>query len=278
VPAESGVVARIDLAQMRASANASDYAELLRLSHTHAHLFADLGIDPIEDFDRVVIAAPTLVHQRTLVVVRHRRPLGDIVSRVERESAARSWPLEWSRSEGFRHVRWPCRSWIPRQVVVTGPRELVIAPDEVLADVVVAARDHLARAPDGSPIEPSLASAVPGELARIWATQGLPLVAGQAPLSADFVMREAGGGRTECILDLAWADENASAAAAAELRSLAEVYLREPMLGGVARILSHVRVVQRGAHTTAYVLLDDAELGSGLETAAVVARFVGWSS
>lgn len=156
VTEEHQVVVRIHMEAVRSSAIAADIGSLVRSYPTWRSLLGSSGIDPVRDFDRVLLAAPALVSERSILLVRHRLGNARVREAVLQMASQRGERPEWREVEGFSVVDWPAETSAPRLVVLTADDELVVTTPEDLERVVAVARDHAARREGDALIEPAL--------------------------------------------------------------------------------------------------------------------------
>lgn len=153
---EHQVVVRIHMEAVRGSALASDIASLVRSYPTWRDLLGSSGIDPVRDFDRVLLAAPAVVSDRSILVIRHHLGNGRVREAVLQMAAQRGERPEWREVRGFSVVDWPADTSVPRLVVLTGDSELVVTTPDDLDRVIEVARDHRARRQGDALVEPAL--------------------------------------------------------------------------------------------------------------------------
>lgn len=151
-----GVVVRIDMEAVRGSTLAPDIGSMLRSYPTWRALLGESGLDPVRDFDRVLVVAPAVVADRSVIVIRHHLGNARIREAVLAMAVARGQRPAWEEREGFALVEWPAETEVPRFVVLTGESELVVATDADLDRVIAIARDHAARRDADELIEPAL--------------------------------------------------------------------------------------------------------------------------
>ena len=153
------VVVRIDMEAVRGSALATDIGSLVRSYPMWRTLLGASGIDPVRDFDAVLVAAPAVIADQSVIVIRHHLGNARIREAVLAMSVDRGARPEWREVEGFSVVDWPAETEIPRVVVLTAENELVVTTPDGLDRVVAVARDHAARRETPSEpvtIEPAL--------------------------------------------------------------------------------------------------------------------------
>lgn len=150
------IVLRLDMEQVRSSAISSDIASLVRSYPTWRDLLGSSGIDPVRDFDRVLVTAPTSVTGRGTMLIRHHLSNADIRAAVLNMSVERGTRPEWREVDGFDAVEWPAPTDPIRLVVLTGPHELVVTTTEDLERVIQVAQDHRARRAGDEVIEPAM--------------------------------------------------------------------------------------------------------------------------
>ncbi len=156
VGAEHRVVVRVDMEAVRSSALSADIASLVRSYPTWRELLGSSGIDPVRDFDAVLVAAPALISDRAVLVIRHHLGNARIREAVLSMAVERGERPAWREVEGFSVVDWPAETDVPRVVVLTAENELVVATPDELEQVIAVARDHAARREGDACIEPAL--------------------------------------------------------------------------------------------------------------------------
>jgi hypothetical protein len=150
------VVVRLDMEAVRSSAVSADIASLVRSYPTWRDLLGSSGIDPVRDFDRVLLAAPAVVSDRSIIVIRHHLGGARVREAVLQMASQRGSRPEWRDAEGFPVVEWPAETAVPRLVVLTADQELVVTTADDLDRVIEVARDHAARREGDGVIEPAL--------------------------------------------------------------------------------------------------------------------------
>jgi hypothetical protein len=156
--ADARVIVRIDMEAVRGSTLANDIGSLVRSYPTWRELLGSSGIDPVRDFDRVLVAAPAVVSDHSLILIRHHLGNAHIRDAVLQMAVAQGERPEWRDVEGFPVVDWPAETEVPRVVVLTSENELVVTTPDDLDRAIAVARDHAARrSADDELIEPALA-------------------------------------------------------------------------------------------------------------------------
>ncbi len=154
---DAHVVVRIDMQSVRDSTLANDIGSLVRGYPTWRDLLGSSGIDPVRDFDRVLVAAPALVSDHAMILVRHHLGNARIREAVLSMSVDQGERPEWREVEGFSVVDWPAETRVPRVVVLTGENELLVTTPDDLEHAIAVARDQAARRTSGDElIEPAL--------------------------------------------------------------------------------------------------------------------------
>lgn len=156
VAADHRVVVRIDMEAVRGSALATDIGSLVRSYPMWRTLLGASGIDPVRDFDAVLVAAPAVIADRSVIVIRHHLGNARIREAVLAMSVDRGARPEWREVEGFSVVDWPAETDVPRVVVLSAENELVVTTPDGLDRVVAVARDHAARREGDATVEPAL--------------------------------------------------------------------------------------------------------------------------
>jgi hypothetical protein len=157
--ARAGHVVRvvIDMARVRESAVGPDIASLIQSYPTWRELLGDSGIEPVRDFDRVLVLSPAVYSDEAMLLIRHRLSTGDLREAVLRMGVQRGEAVAWRQERGFDVVDWPVDTTVPRVVVVTGVGEIVVVPRDQLSTALEVAADHAARREDDGWVEPALA-------------------------------------------------------------------------------------------------------------------------
>ncbi len=165
------IVMRLDMARVRASAVSDDIASLVRAYPTWQQLLGSSGIDPVRDFDRVLVcgAAASGTDTGTMLVV-HSMTNERVREAVLAMAVDRGTQPAWRTVDGFDVVDWPAQTETPRVVVLTGAHELVVTTAAELQSVLAIAHDHRLRREGDEVIEPALALA-PGVIATVTASE-----------------------------------------------------------------------------------------------------------
>lgn len=151
------VVMRLDMTRVRSSSLSDDIGSLVRSYPTWRDLLGSSGIDPVRDFDHVLVAAPTAVVGRSVMLVKHNMTNARVREAVLAMAVERDERPQWRQEDGFDVVDWPAATEPPRVVVLTGDRELVVTTEEDLPRVLGVAHDHRLRRQANETIEPALA-------------------------------------------------------------------------------------------------------------------------
>lgn len=273
VPPGTVVIARFDLAAMRASPNGGGWADLLSVQSAYRTVLAESGIDPIDHLDRALVLAPALYTNDTTFVLRHRETAAAIRERAVRTGDALRASVAWREVQGFTVGEWPCSSRTAHEVAITSEREVVIAPVGTTPRAIEVARDHRAR---GGALDPAFESE-PGEIVRFWVGEVPPslTLASHRVRTADLVVRLLDARTTDVALAFTLPSDAAALEAGAELERIAASAQREPMLAGLARILVRVRVSVEGDRATARATLDEDDVRTGLEAIRIAAPLLG---
>ncbi len=150
------VVVRLDMEAVRGSMVAADLGSMLRSYPTWRELLGSSGIDPVRDFDRVLLVAPAVIADRSTILIRHHLGNARIREAVLAMAVDQGERPEWQERDGFSIVDWPARTEVPRIVVLTGENELVVTTPDDLERVLEVARDHAGRRTADELIEPAL--------------------------------------------------------------------------------------------------------------------------
>ncbi|HJL14856.1 MAG TPA: hypothetical protein RMH99_04320 [Sandaracinaceae bacterium LLY-WYZ-13_1] len=153
---EDTIVVRVDMARVRASSISSDIGSLVRSYPTWQRLLGRSGIDPVRDFDRVLVSAPTAITDRATMVIHHRLSGADVREAVLNMAVAEGEQPAWREVGGFDVVDWPAPTDPPRVVILSGPSEFVVTTPDDLERVIAVASDHRARRRGDETVEPAL--------------------------------------------------------------------------------------------------------------------------
>lgn len=166
------------MTRVRRSPLAADIASAMRATPTWQRLAGSSGLDPVQDFDAILVGGDALYTDRRVVVLRHPHSEADVRQRVLAIAVDRGAAPAWREVGGLPAVSWPMeRTRVPYSLVITAPHELVLAPDDDLERIAAVAREHAARRPAGSDavLEPELTSMRETEIATL--DIGVPLPA-----------------------------------------------------------------------------------------------------
>jgi hypothetical protein len=157
LPDGQHVFARIDIARIRRSPVGPDISSAIRATQTWQTYAGTSGLDPVESFDSLVIAADAVYADRRTILVRHTGSDADVRSAILRMSVAQDAPPVWSELEGVPFVVPPSELPIEHALALTAEHELVFGPSEDLPRVVSVAHDQASRrtSPDEA-IDPQL--------------------------------------------------------------------------------------------------------------------------
>lgn len=157
VTAEHDVRAVIDMERVRSSSLSDDIASAVRSYPTWQELLGDSGIDPVRDFDRVLVTASGSMAGDGVMLVRHNMSPARVREAVLNMSVERGERPAWREEGGFDVVDWPADTDPPRVVVLTADNELAVTTEASLAHVVEVARDHQLRRDADETLEPAMA-------------------------------------------------------------------------------------------------------------------------
>ncbi len=161
------VVMRLDMARVRESSVSSDIASLVRSYPTWQELLGSSGIDPVRDFERVLVtAAASRGSDAGTMLVRHRLTNERVREAVLSMAVDRGTQPAWRQVDGFDVVDWPARTEVPRVVVITAEHELVVTTAAELDAIVAVAHDHRLRREGDAVVEPAL-QLEPGVIASL---------------------------------------------------------------------------------------------------------------
>lgn len=250
-----GVIVRIDMERVRSSSLSTDIGSLVNSYPIWRELLGSSGIDPVRDFDRVLVAAPQAIADRSVMLIRHHLTNARVREAVLSMSVARGQRPEWETVEGFDVVRWPAETEIPRIVVLTAENELVVTTEADLNRVIAVAADHAGRRESNELVEPAL-TLEDGTIATIVASDmggGTSTRFRYPPDALSATIRELPGDERRIVLTAqgTYADEGAASTARQYFTQQRDFYagqmlvravgldrpLREAMIGGEGNVV-----------------------------------------
>lgn len=150
------VTMRLDMVRVRESAVSADISSLIRSYPTWSDLLGRSGIDPIEDFERVLVTSQSAGTDSATMVIVHNLTDAQVREAVLQMSVDEGAAPQWREVDGFDVVEWPAETETPRLVVIAGPHELVVTTEAELDGVVEVAHDHRLRRSADEVLEPAL--------------------------------------------------------------------------------------------------------------------------
>jgi len=150
------VTMRLDMVRVRESAVSSDIGSLIRSYPTWNDLLGRSGIDPIEDFERVLVTSQGAGTDSATMVIVHNLTEAQVRDAVLQMSVDEGAAPDWREVDGFDVVEWPAETETPRLVVIAGPHELVVTTEAELDGVIEVAHDHRLRRSADEVLEPAL--------------------------------------------------------------------------------------------------------------------------
>ena len=252
LPLGHAVRMRIDVARIRRSPIAPDISSAIRASATWQALAGSSGADPIQDFDAILVGADELYTNRRVVVLRtphDEATVREVVLRMA-EGQGTTAP-QWREVEGLAVVGWPMpRSDVPYSLAITGPHELVLAPDDDLARIAAVSREHAARRTGDESIEPHLVMR-PSEISTMIVGVPLPAYEGypEPPQRLHAEIDEREDGAAVIAIHTEFADEARASAGRAWVEQQSAYYAQQMMVRaiGMNRPLEELRITQTGA-------------------------------
>ncbi|MCC6875759.1 MAG: hypothetical protein IT378_15740 [Sandaracinaceae bacterium] len=160
LPAGSQIALRLDVARLRASPLADDVRGVLGTLPDWQALLAGSGVDPLTDFDRLLIASPNLQRSRLIAAGRVEGDRDLMRAAASRMALAAGQPLTWRTERGVEVAEWHDPDETERVVALVGPQHFTLCRPEDLPRVLAVAR---ARARDRSHPADALLSMEPGE-------------------------------------------------------------------------------------------------------------------
>ncbi|UJR79991.1 hypothetical protein [Sandaracinus amylolyticus] len=267
LPAGTKVIARLDMARVRRSPLALDIASAIRSTTTWQRLAGSSGVDPVQDFDAILVGGDAVYSDRRVVVLRHPHTEADVRQRLLAMAVDRGSQPAWRDVGGFAAIAWPMeRTTVPYSLVITAPHELVLAPDDDLERIASVARDHALRRPEGSEeaLEPQLTSMREGEIATMLV--GVPLPAREGyptpPQRTNVLVDEGPDGRAVIAIDAQFASEAEASAAQTWLDQQRAYYASQMMVRaiGMHRPLEEATVAVQGTQLALGTHLTTEEL------------------
>lgn len=259
------VVARVDMEAVRGSALADDIASLVRSYPTWRALLGSSGIDPVRDFDAVLLVAPEVVADRSIILVRHHLGSARIREAVLSMAVTRGERPAWREIGGFSVVDWPAETEVPHLVVLTAENELVVTTEADLERVLDVARDHALRREGDALVEPAL-QLEDGLIAHVVADA----VGASArrfrhpPRAFRVTIREDGeqDGRVVLSVQATYADESAAEAARRYLAEQRDFYAGQMLVRavGLDRALREAAIAGEGNVVDVNAAFTEAEI------------------
>lgn len=121
-----------DLARIRASSLVLETDALLELLPGWRDLFAGSGLDPLEDFERVLVASPDLRSTHVVVSARVRGTEATVRRAVAQLGSRHATTPVWTKAHGVETAPWPLPGEVARVATLVGPGQLAIArPEDV---------------------------------------------------------------------------------------------------------------------------------------------------
>lgn len=267
LPQGTKVVARLDMSRVRRSPLGPDIASAIRATETWQRLAGSSGLDPVRDFDAILVGADAIYTHRRVVVLRTPHTEAEVRQRVLALAIDRGAPPEWREVGGLSVISWPMpRVDVPYSLVLTAPHELVLAPDDDLARIAEVASDHALRRAQGSdaPIEPELVAMREREIATVSVGVPLPGREGypQPPDRTRIEVDESETGDAVIAIHTEFTDEARASAAHAWLLEQARYWAGQTMVRaiGMNRPLEEARVARAGAEVDVGTHLTSDEL------------------
>jgi hypothetical protein len=220
------IVLRLDMERIRRSSLADEIGTWLEGNETWGTVLSRAGIDPVQDFDRLLAVAPTSDPAESVVFARHRLSPDRIRQAV---GAATGGQVAWRQVQGFEAARISVGSDDARVVVLTAPNELVVTSPALFDRVLRVAQDHREQREVEELVEPALAFD-DGTIATVvayrlngWARERIP---DPPPEALDLTVTDNGQaqGRVHVHANGTYADPAAAAAAGNALCEQRDLY------------------------------------------------------
>lgn len=231
------IVLRLDMDRIRRSSLAEEISTWLQGHDTWGAALSRAGIDPVQDFDHLLAAAPTSNPAQSIVLVRHRLPPDRIQQAVGR-MVGEPPEVAFRRMQGFDAARVELGDGDARVVVLTAPNALAVTTPALFDRVLRVARDHRERRMADELIEPAL-TFEDGTIATLvahrlngWAREHMP---DPAPEALDLMVMDDGQAPDRVLVHAngTYADSAAAAAAGKALTERRDSYANH-MLVAVA--------------------------------------------
>lgn len=249
------IVMRLDMGRVRSSAVSADIASLVRSYPAWQQLLGSSGIDPVRDFERVLISTPAGGSSESArMVIAHRLTTERVREAVLAVAVDRSRAPAWRTVRGFDVVDWPAPSTPPRIVVISGPRELIVTSAADLDAALEIAHDHRLRREGDAVVEPALAFE-PGVIATLVATEMSDRIRARfehPPERFELVLRDEAAEGAEAQMAIAargiYADATAADAARAWVVQQRDFYAGQMLVRavGLDRALRRAEIVAEG--------------------------------
>jgi hypothetical protein len=155
---------RLDLATLRDTPIATELAALYRNAGLVIGLSGGEGFDPVAQLDAVASTTSTIrwtesgaASSRWRIALQHRATPQEARALLERSTTRHGELLEWHEHQGITSARLVSATMsLPHAIVLSGAHEAILAPEDELAEILPAIRDHEARRLEGEVVEPSL--------------------------------------------------------------------------------------------------------------------------
>ncbi|MEQ9072892.1 MAG: hypothetical protein RLP09_03495 [Sandaracinaceae bacterium] len=264
--AEHDVRAVIDMERVRSSSLSDDIGSAVRGYPTWRELLGDSGIDPVRDFDRVLVTASGSMAGDGVMLVRHNMTSARVREAVLNMSVERGERPSWRQEGGFDVVDWPADTDPPRLVVITADNEIAVTTAAALPHVLEVARDHQLRREGDETIEPAMTL----EDGVIISANASNLSAATTrriqhpPESIELVLRddEAEEGRVHLEAQGSYADDASAGAAATWFREQRDFYAGQMLVRavGLDRPLREAEIGAEGSRVDLRASFTEEEL------------------
>ncbi|MFK7988769.1 MAG: hypothetical protein AB8I08_22305 [Sandaracinaceae bacterium] len=262
------VVMRLDMTRVRASAISDDIAGLVRSYPTWQELLGNSGIEPVRDFERVLVSAPGGMAGESVMVLRHNMTEARVREAVLSMAVEGAAPPAWRQEDGFDVVDWPAQTEVPRVVVISAEHELIVATPGELARILEVAADHRLRrgANADAIIEPQLQLPT-GTIVTVSATEVSSSVASRLPhppqaFALEVTDDQAEEGRMQLDAQADYADAAAAEAARSWVAGQRDQYAGHMMVRavGLDRVLREAEIGAEGTQVQLGASFTEEEL------------------
>lgn len=257
-PKGATIALNVDLARVRKTALLLETEALLDIIPEWQALLAGSGLTPLQDFDRVFVASPTLERANLVVSARHSLARARIEAAVQQLASEAGNAAQFQERDGYPVAAWRNRGPTERVLAITGSDQFAITRASDLERVLDVAR-ALARARAEQGFERAELAAQGGLLAMqtdeavaLWVEGVAKYVRGDAqgvPRSLRMSLYNVDQFNTELRVRGQYADQTAAAEALTAMDGLRKQLSDEPKVVflGLKSALDKAVITQEGA-------------------------------